>query len=254
MSEKKGIIVGADRKIEWLLTFWWSHYQAHNHLPVTFIDFGLSAKGRAFCEKRGNLVPLSQQIAINRKGKIEKQRAAEWEKSQTKAIWKQRQSWFKKPFALLQTPYERTLWLDLDCEVLGPLEPMLDFCIPHVALAQETEQAQLFEKKEGRLLENEILYNSGVIVYQKEAPLIQKWAESVLRENGEFWGDQHLLSRIIHLEPFTITELPPEYNWRMSQGMNFNALIIHWLGSWGKAYIRKHGGLSHELAKLTKIN
>lgn len=242
-----GILVGADRKIEWLLDFWWTNYQRDNCLPVTFVDFGMTEKGRRFCEKRGNLVALKMPVLIHKRKQINPQRAAEWEKVHTKGIWKRRQSWYKKPFAFLQTPYERTLWLDLDCEVLGPLDPMLDFCIPHVAIARETEGAHLQEKEYGRLLENEILYNSGVVVYQKNSPLIKKWAEAVFESNGEFWGDQHLLSRIIHLEQYNINELPPEYNWRMSQGMNFNALIIHWLGSWGKEYIRKYGGLTPEL-------
>ncbi|HSX04364.1 MAG TPA: hypothetical protein VLG76_06520 [Rhabdochlamydiaceae bacterium] len=240
-----GVIVGADRKIEWLLGFWWSHYKKHNMLPVTFVDFGMSPKAKKWCAARGSVVSLNMTVPIAPKSKIVSQVARQWEDVYGKQVWKLRQSWFKKPFALLQTPYERTLWLDLDCEVLGPLSELFDFCGPQIALVRETEGAHLHEKEQNQLLEGEILYNSGVIIYQKNAPLIQRWAEAVSGQNGSFWSDQQLLSRLIYLEKFKIKELVPEYNWRMSQGINFQALIIHWVGTWGKEFIRKHGGFSN---------
>lgn len=250
-----GIIVGADRKIEWLLDFWWSHYIKHNSLPVTFVDFGMSAKAKQWCTERGTLIPLPSLASIASKSKIDPMTAKQWEKVYGKEVWKKRQSWFKKPFALLQTPYKRTLWLDLDCEVLGPLDRMFDFCTPNVvALARETEAAHSHEREQEQLLKDEVLYNSGVIVYQKNAPLIQCWAQAVKALNGEFWGDQQLLSRLIFLKKFKIKELGPEYNWRMSQGVNFHALIVHWVSAWGKAYIRKHGGISKDLNNLFECN
>ncbi len=247
MANNAGILVGADRKIEWLLDFWWSCYQKHNSAPVAFVDFGMSTKARRFCAARGAVIDLQMRAEIAPRSKIDLDVAQKWEKTYGKAIWKQRQSWFKKPFALLQTPFERTVWLDLDCEVLGPLDQMFDFCCQDAALAKETEGHHLQEKQQGQLLDAEIHYNSGVIVYQKNAPLLQLWAQSAGSLNSQFWGDQQLLSRLIFLEQFPIRELEPEYNWRMSQGLNMQALIIHWVGHWGKEYIRKYGGLSGQL-------
>lgn len=245
----KGVIVGADRKIEWLLDFWWSHYSKHNSLPVTFIDFGMSEKAKKWCSKKGVVLPLQMQASVAPKSKINPHIAKQWEEIYGKGVWKMRQSWFKKPFALLQTPYEQTLWLDLDCEVLGPLDSLFD-CCNGVALAKETEGAHAHEKEKGQLLENEVLYNSGVILYRKDAPLVQQWAKSAVTLNTGFLSDQQLLSRLIFLNKIKVEELGSEFNWRMSQGVNFQAVIVHWAGEWGKAYIRKHGGISKCLFEL----
>ena len=245
-----GIIVAADRKIEWLLDFWWSNYAKHNEFPVTFVDFGMSTKAQLWCQERGRFISLPITPFIASKSQIEKARAKEWEAVYGKEVWKRRQSWFKKPLALMQTPYDRTIWLDLDCEVLGPIGELFELCKSGVALAKETEAAHAHEKEQGQLLENEILYNSGVIVYKKGEPLMKKWAETALHINDQFWGDQQLLSRLIHHEQYPVIELGSEFNWRMSQGVGFHAVIIHWVGSWGKTYIRKHGGLSKQLEDL----
>ncbi|HSX12344.1 MAG TPA: hypothetical protein VLF61_02525 [Rhabdochlamydiaceae bacterium] len=247
---KEGILVGADRKVEWLLNFWWSHYKKYNALPVTFIDFGMSSKAKKWCAARGTVVPLDQEAPVISKSKIDPERAKRWEEAHGKQVWEHRKSWYKKPFALLLTPYERTLWLDLDCEVLGPLSGLFEFCTGDIALVREPEAAHRNEKSQGQLLPQEILYNSGVILYRKNAPLIQLWAQAVQEQNGTFWGDQQLLSRLIHLNRFKVRELPPEYNWRMSQGVHFHAFIVHWVGSWGKEFIRKYGGLTSHLLEL----
>lgn len=252
---KEGILVGFDQKIEWLLPWWWTNYSKHNSFPVTFVDFGMSEKARFFCAKRGELIALEFSSEFIQVKEPWNRAHVKWESIYGTSLWESRQSWFKKPLALLKSPYERTIWLDLDCEVLTNLSPLFQRCFsgPDVALAKETEAAILHEKREGQLLEGESLYNSGVIVYKREAPLIQKWAEQSLKCSGEFWGDQQLLSRLIFIHSYEIQELSEIYNWRMSQGFNLHAAIIHWVGSWGKEYIRRFGGLGHEMEKLPKI-
>jgi hypothetical protein len=99
------------------------------------------------------------------------------------------------------------------------------------------------------LLPGEQLYNSGVILYNTPSRLISLWAEEALTRHHEFKGDQDLLSRLIFTHQFPVEELSPIYNWRMSQGVCIDARIIHWVGSWGKAFIRKEGGLIPFLSK-----
>lgn len=41
------------------------------------------------------------------------------------------------------------------------------------------------------------IYNSGVIVFQKNDPLIFEWAKQSIEKNELFRGDQDLLSQII---------------------------------------------------------
>jgi hypothetical protein len=242
--ESSGILVGADRRGEWLLDFWWANYSKHNKFPVSFVDFGMSKKAQKWCAARGELIALGVHAPAAMKARIERAQALAWEERHGKEIWHHRTSWYKKPFALLLSPYEKTVWLDLDCEVLGPLDALFAECKEEVALVKEPETAHKKEAGEGRLLPGETLYNSGVILYRKGAALLHLFAQAVALQSKEFWGDQQLLSRLIHLHKLPVQELAAEYNWRMSQGVHFNAFIVHWVGPWGKAFIRKYGGLS----------
>lgn len=248
---KRGILAACDEKLEWLLPWWWERLRVHSETPVAFVDFGMSACGRSFCQERGELIALD---ISQFKESVAKERAVRWEAIYGKGLWNARQSWLKKPFALLLTPFKETIWLDLDCEVLGPLVPLFEALKEaDLALAQETENAILHERMYGELNEDELLYNSGVIAYRHGTPLIEQWAEETILRGDKFWGDQQLLSRLIYEKKASIAELDPHYNWRMSQGFNLHAQIIHWVGSWGKEYIRLHGGLGEELGKLPKI-
>ncbi len=226
---EQGVLVAADENIEWLLPWWWSRYRVHNDFPVAFVDLGLSHFGKTFCQKRGDLISV----------KLEKDIAS-------------LHSWFKKPFAFLQTPFKRTLWLDLDCEVLKPLHSLFD-AEEGLFLAKETEAQIQKNRSSQNIHEDEMLYNSGVVLYSCGDPLIAKWAQTILDTKDQFWSDQHALSRLIYEEKHEIYRLHENYNWRMSQGFNMHVAIIHWVGSWGKDYIRKYGGMAEELAALPPI-
>ncbi len=52
---------------------------------------------------------------------------------------------------------------------------------------------------------------------------------------------------LIYEEKLEVFELPGRYNWRVSQGIDMNAAIVHWLGCGGKEYIRRFGGLNPSL-------
>lgn len=241
-----GVIVGCDSDQEWLLPWWWDNYISCNPWPVSFIDFGLSKKARAWCEERGDVVDLEvPDVLIAGKGDIDPKLASDWEEIYGKTYWQCRKGWFKKPVAMLQSPYERSLWIDLDCEILGPIEIL--FCKCEVESGIALVRERLLPEQYGRLIPGEVIYNSGVVVFKRGSIWIQKWVEDCLYRNHEFWGDQEVLSRLIFNHNLKITEIPEIYNWRISQGLNLNAVIIHWLGSAGKNYIKKHGGLTKEL-------
>lgn len=247
-TSSEGIIAGCDETLEWLLPWWLKRLRSNDSRPVLFVDFGLSTFGRHFCKQHGELLELAHAPL---KESIDRKQAENWEKIYGKQLWKSRDQWLKKPRALLSTPFEKNLWLDLDCEVVGSLDPLFAL-LEHtsVALARETENAEEHERSLGQLLEDEILYNSGVIAYRKDAPLITSWAEALSKRSQEVWGDQQLLSRLIYESKYQIQELDPIYNWRMSQGFNLSAQIIHWVGSWGKEYIRLYSGLGDQLHGL----
>jgi hypothetical protein len=225
-----GILTGCNTSQEWLLSFFWDHLQTYNSLPVAFADFGMSTEAKAFCKQRGIFItPDFSDLVVAQPQEIQTDVAALWEKSYGASIWAARDAWFKKPIAMLSSPFEKTLWLDLDCEILSDFSIVFDYCTQGLALAKEPKGD---------------LYNSGVVVFQKNAKLLLKWAEMAKCLSSQYSGDQEILSDLINNQNAEIQELPDIYNWRMSQGLNINAVIVHWVGKWGKNYIKEYGGLN----------
>lgn len=230
-----GILTGCDQSQEWLLSFFWENLQRVNSLPVVFADFGMSAAGRAFCEQRAAVFrPNFSKLRIAQSQEIPIELATKWEENYGASIWTAREAWFKKPITMQSSPFKKTLWLDLDCEVLGDLLPLFDFCdnAEGIALAKEPKGD---------------LYNSGVVAFRQDSTLLSAWAEQAKHLSSMYSGDQELLYSLIEKKDVRIEELPAIYNWRMSQGLNINAVIVHWVSEWGKEYIKQHGGIYKEL-------
>ncbi len=246
--EGKGVIVAADQQIEWLLPWWWARYSSHNNYPVCFIDLGMSCFGKSFCLKRGSLIPLETNIFSLKP----LQNTEQWEKIYGRDLFEKRKNSLKKPFALMKTPYKYSLWLDLDCEVLKNLDHLFEY-EHQICLAKETEAEIALEKELKMIQDDEMLYNSGVILYSHGSSIIEEWKVAITENQEAFWGDQHALAHVLYHSEHSPQILPSEYNWRMSQGLNLHAVIIHWVGNWGKDYIRRFGGLAEELAKVPPL-
>jgi hypothetical protein len=229
-----GIIVGCDRYQEWLLPWWWSHYSVHNSYPVIFIDMGMSEEGVAWCQEKGACFSLSQDVFSSPKEKLSPAVRNSWEESHGTGIWKLRSAWLKKPFALLHSPFAFTLWLDLDCQVVGELEPLFNtlFFGADLSLAQDPQIPKT-------LLPGEIPYNSGVLVFRKGAPILTQWIETMMELETQLPGDQDFLSRAIFLHQPLLFELPEIYNWLRHSGTNDKAIINHFSGGLGKIEILK---------------
>jgi hypothetical protein len=245
-----GILIGCDQAQEWLLPWWWENYADFNAHPVAFVDFGLSKEARAWCRKRGVVVDLqAAPFAVADQGRVDEETARLWEKMYREGIWKSRKVWFRKPYAMLLSPFERTIWIDCDCEILGDLSTLFSECqnASGVGLVREPEFSQERSRENNLLHDREILYNSGVVVFAKRSVLIQKWAECCADGNLQFWGDQDVLSRLIYLHKFEVNEVDPIYNWRLSQGLNLRAVIVHWVQTSGKRYIQQRGGIRKEI-------
>lgn len=237
----QGIIVGADQNIAWLLPWWWKHYSHHNSYPVTFVDFGLSPETLEWCKERGNTVTLELDAFVVPQSKIDPTLALEWENFYGKKVWQAREGWFKKPFAMLHSPYDITIWMDLDCEVCGNVTPIFEF------LDKESDISLNFDP--GR----PGIYNSGVVLFKKNAPLLNDWAKECLAQNAHSIGDDYIVSRLITTDKYNFKIMPQSYNWWVGQGLSFTALILHW-AAWGKTYIETHGGLQESLAAMTSTD
>lgn len=73
-------------------------------IPIVVADFGLSQKGI--------------KVAVESGAEI------------LTGFWKpERKSWFLKPEAVLLSPYEKTCWIDIDCEVVAPCPEIFDYAI-----------------------------------------------------------------------------------------------------------------------------
>lgn len=126
---------------------------------------------------------------------------------------------------------------------MGSLEPLFSHSnsLSQLALVRDYWTNDLPQ------LDPKIVYNGGVVVFEHGSSIIEKWAEGAIFSNHEFWGDDQLLSHLISQERLKVVEMPEDYNWRLARGLNLNAVILHWVGSGGKNYIRLHGGIKPSL-------
>lgn len=231
LLEEDGILVASDISQEWLLPWWWENYSKHNSYPVTFVDLGLSENKRKWCRERGELVFLPMfDFLIQDREEISANRAELWEDKYGDNFWQHRKAWFKKPLACLRSPYLRTIWLDLDCEVCSSLKPLFEFAdLPSgIGIARD-----------GVCFDSSFpIYNSGVIVFRRNLEILSEWAVHSLERNGDYRGDQDLLSQIIFERQFFVHELPSIYNWTVSHGKNDRPVVFHWVGDVGKDALR----------------
>jgi hypothetical protein len=245
--KKRGILCGAEQSQQWLLPWWWSRYSEHNHFPVTFFDFGMTEEMRCWCAERGEVVRIDlNPLCIAPKSEIDERLAQKWEQDYGPRVWHSRRTWFKKPFAFLESAYERGIWIDLDCEVLGSLEPLFSDFNPSRQLAlvrdYHSDHLERFNPNAS--------YNGGVVVFEHGSVILEQWARDAVAKNHLFGGDDPLLSYLICVFCLEVKELPEVYNWRIARGVNLEAVILHWVGTGGKAYIRKYGGLKPSLDLL----
>ncbi len=240
----EGILVGCNRAQEWLLPWWWLHYRLHNKHPVAFIDFGMSEPVKKWCEEKGTLISLDvSDDFIAGKEEIDPLTALTWEGFyRGNNFWPGRLGWFKKPFALLKTPYERTIWIDLDCQIRADLSSLFALCQnpAGIALVRDRDPDAINRDLDfGLIFADEVVYNSGLIVYEKKAPAIAEFARRARERNREFIGDQHLLSRILYEQKDKPLELPRRYNrWKWDKP-HADTAIYHWVNEEGKEVIKK---------------
>jgi len=197
----------------------------------------MTEQARAWCQEHGTVSSLAIPFSVAPPGKISPARRAQWESLYGLGTWKARPSWFLKPFAMLQSPFDETLWLDLDCEAMKPLDPLFNVLQnAEIALARENNGA---------------MFNSGVVAFRKEAAMLKKWAALCKTKNHLFIGDQQVFSHLVKKDRAGFQELPAIYNWMAGRGFNPDALVMHWSNQWGKMFIELYGGAQGFLSKLS---
>lgn len=108
---EKGVLVASDSISEWMLSWWWDNYHKHNTLPVAFVDLGMSPKSVDFCKQKGIVIPYTyKDIKITNREQVNPELVNYWETIHPPHyLWKSRTAWFRKPFALLLTPFKKTI-------------------------------------------------------------------------------------------------------------------------------------------------
>lgn len=247
-----GVIVGCTKSQEWLLPWWWMNYSLKNLYPVTFFDFGdMTPEAKAWCAKRGTLEPLNIPTAdfVAPRDQVPAQMAALWEQHLNLDVWSARLQWFKKPFACLHSPYQRTIWIDLDCQVRMNLAELFSFCEnPYgIAVSPEPPVVLSLHIQAGNILSDEIEYNTGVVVFRHGSDVVNGWVKYSIARNSILRGDQETLSRYVFESGEDLPEFPEKYNARWDNGFGKDTAIIHWLGT-GKGVIKEElGVLSNQL-------
>ncbi|MCB1074730.1 MAG: hypothetical protein KDK59_04270 [Simkania sp.] len=199
INKSQGILTGCDSNHEWMLKWWWNHYQTCNSYPVTFIDFGMTQGAKNWCETKGQVLSLTPTEVG----------AAPDCASPFARI--KRKTWLSKPQALLKTPYDETIWIDIDAEVKQSLTPLFNQCPKDTfALCPELFFREEAEKNSGLIPKDAKSFNTGVIVYPANAPLLSLWAEAAKQTTA--LGDQDLLSRLIFEKKVPVILLPSTFN------------------------------------------
>ncbi len=237
----EGVVVASSKSQEWMLPWWWENYIKHNSYPVTFVDLGLSEAGKDFCRGKGELVKIPSFPFLGTSEEIKEGRAEFWESTFGGNLWSGKRSyWHQKSIALLQTPYQNTIWLDTDCEVLCSLDPLFEKIARDEAIliCPIYEKTQAYSKEKGIIFEDEILFNSGVIGCKRGSSYIMQWAAHTIEDHGFHCGDDNLLSRLIYEKDWPVQILDPLYNWQeLAQGRRSDVKISHWAGESGKFFI-----------------
>lgn len=237
-----GFITGSDSTMEWLLPFWWRHLRKHHRNPITIVNFGMGEEVLRWLHGKVevlNLIIPDDLLENRRSFPI---RYGDEEAPLVEIYQRKRKAWFTKPFAMLQSPYRRTIWLDVDCQVNADISSLFAFAENETGMAMGLEADHKLQAKieDGVLKPGGKLFNSGVIAYRHGANLIQKWAQAVIEDEGVFLGDQDILSHLIDQANLPVPVFSRQYNWLMNEwGVNDEACVMHWAGR-AKTYLAKH--------------
>jgi|JI9StandDraft_2_1071091.scaffolds.fasta_scaffold229584_1 hypothetical protein len=163
---KKGVMTGCSKVNEKLLEPWFEHYTKHNAFPITFCDFGMSDTARTFCINRGTLLQATG-----------------------------------KPFVLPLSPYEETVWTDINCQINESLIPLFE-------MAHVKDGFAISYSKQNTP-------QSGVMAFIKNSPIILNWHAWCIK-NKEV-PDDKTLELLLKEHQFQITQFSEKYYWNSPQ-------------------------------------
>ena len=205
----KSWVVGVDYNMEDLLPWWYQNIKKWApEQDITICDFGLTKPAKAWAKEHADTF---LEYTIH-----------------------ERYAWFYKPRALLDAPYEYRCWVDIDCEVMAPIDDIFDYPTDDkIALTHDVCRGEVW------------WWATGVNVAKGSPKILKDWA--YITEHSNMRGDQEVLFQMIQ-DDYSyhdmIVEMPIEYQWLRLQIANGtdspNKKIVHWTGPTGKQHIREN--------------
>jgi hypothetical protein len=203
-----GFMTGCDSETEWQLPWFVENFKKHNSTHLLVVDFGMSTEMAKWAGE--NVDSLADMSTAKAKG------------------------WFIKPIAMMNTPFDKTVWIDTDCEVVGNLDRIFNQIVGD-KLNMVLDRP--WSKKFGTTM-----YNSGVVGFHRKPAILAKWAAYV--DPSKHRGDQEALHMMLDdLQRMVfINELQHKYNVlrldHLSDTAPANRLVNHWTGAKGNTHIR----------------
>ena len=204
----EAFLTGCDKNHEWFLEWFIVNYKKHVKTPLVFADFGITETALEYVRKNVHAV-------------MDMTKSAE-------------KGWFKKPLSMLSCPAKKTVWIDLDCQIIDNIDRIFTLLEPN--------KLNMVEDKPWTKRRKELWHNSGVVGFIDKPVILTQWAQQV-KANPKV-GDQEVLHSM--LNPITkigaINDLPNEYNVMriQTEADNYQGKIkvMHWTGPKGKDKIR----------------
>ncbi len=227
-KEFEGILVAFDAAMQPLILWWYNTLRKYSSKPIAFVNFGgISKNVKNWCKSHGYYYDNEKYVLNFKKIKVPIKYKKKWSDLIKGDVTDIRPFWFTKPIALMHTPFEKTLYLDIDCEVKDSIDEIFTYLNGNeMALCEDLSEFSNINKNK-----KEKVFNSGVIIYKSKSKIIEKWAELSLDFSHDFLGDQDLLSHIIYKYKYKPKILPIYWNWHAVLKENEKTKISHWSGS-----------------------
>lgn len=205
----KAFVTGTDKNQEWMSKwFILQHRKLHPEVKLVFACFG------QLSDEVYNWVSNNVDVVL------------EYEKGAKCA-------WFLKPQALIDSPYDISCWMDLDCQLVRPMDDVFDHVTDHKL------GVTIDAGRKGNW------FATGLVVSKSNSPLLIQWRDACKVSNTR--GDQEVLKQLLDQDSSlesSLVKLDVDYQWlrrqlEMRQDSETKRMV-HWTGPAGKKHIREN--------------
>ena len=198
-----------------MLPWWWNNYCKHNTKPVTFILLEPIPEVIELAQTLGNVKVMNR-------------------------ITERINGWFRKPFALVRSPYKKTLYIELDIEVRGCIDTMFPQD-GRIYLKEDYNSPKCWLPKEIKDIPQ---MNAGLIGYNYGEKLIEDWCHGIVASEERYRGDQEYLNMAIYYsKAYDRVDRYLPVHCRLRLEGDGECITYHETGAVGKESIYKKAGL-----------